>query len=51
VVFECKNQILGWDGHLLDGTMAQPGTYIWILEFFDFMGQPHRQEGSVVLIF
>ena len=50
VVFECKNQILGWDGHLLDGTMAQSGTYIWILEFFDFMNQPHRQEGSVVLI-
>ena len=51
VVFECKNLISGWDGRLPDGSMAQPGTYIWILEFNDFMGKSHRQEGSVVLIF
>ena len=51
VVFECKNLINGWDGHLPDGSMAPPGTYIWILEFNDFMGKSHRQEGSVVLIF
>jgi len=51
VVFECKNQILGWDGHLTDGSMAQPGTYIWILEFTDFLGKPHRQEGSVALLY
>jgi hypothetical protein len=51
VVFECKNEIKGWDGSLSNGTMAQPGNYIWILEFTDFLGMPHRQMGSVMLVY
>ena len=50
VVFECKNEIKGWDGKLSNGSMAQPGNYIWILEFIDFLGKAHRQMGTVTLI-
>jgi len=51
VVFECKNEIRGWDGKLKNGTMAQAGNYIWILEFTDFLGQKHRQMGNVMLFY
>ncbi|MCX6221576.1 MAG: PKD domain-containing protein [Bacteroidia bacterium] len=50
VVFECKNEIKGWDGRLSDGSMAQVGNYIWILEFIDFLGKAHRQTGTVMLL-
>ncbi len=50
VVFDCKNEIKGWDGKLSDGSTAQPGNYIWILEFIDFLGKAHRQTGTVTLI-
>jgi hypothetical protein len=51
VVFECKNEIKGWDGKLSNGTYAQPGNYIWILEFVDFLGKSHRQMGTVMLVY
>ncbi|MCK9639154.1 MAG: PKD domain-containing protein [Prolixibacteraceae bacterium] len=50
VVFECKNEIKGWDGRLSNGSMAPVGNYIWILEFVDFLGMAHRQSGTVMLI-
>lgn len=51
VVFECKNEIKGWDGLLSNGVMAQPGNYIWILDFIDFLGKKHRQTGTVMLVY
>lgn len=51
VVFECKNEIKGWDGLLSNGVMAQPGNYIWILDFIDFLGKRHRQTGTVMLVY
>ena len=51
VVFECKNEIKGWNGKLSNGTYAQLGNYIWILEFTDFLGKAHRQTGTVMLIY
>jgi PKD repeat protein len=51
VVFECRNEIKGWDGRMTNGAMAQSGNYIWILEFIDFLGKAHRQTGTVMLIF
>jgi hypothetical protein len=51
VVFECHNEIKAWDGKLINGTMAQSGNYIWILEFTDFLGRKHRQMGSVMLVY
>ncbi len=51
VVFECKNEIKGWDGTLLNGSYAQAGNYVWILEFTDFLGKQHRQMGTVTLLY
>lgn len=51
VVFESKNEIKGWDGRMADGNYAPAGNYIWILECVDFLGLPHRQTGSLTLIF
>lgn len=51
VIFECKNEIKGWDGKLSNGKMAPPGNYVWILEFRDFLGLPHRQSGTVLLFY
>ncbi|HWR99311.1 MAG TPA: gliding motility-associated C-terminal domain-containing protein, partial [Prolixibacteraceae bacterium] len=51
VIFECKDEILGWNGQLSNGTMAPPGNYIWILEFTDFLGKGHRQMGTVMVVY
>jgi PKD repeat protein len=51
IVFECKNDIRGWDGKMTNGNYAPSGNYIWILECFDFLGRPHRQSGSLTLVF
>jgi PKD repeat protein len=51
LVFECKNEIKGWNGKLVNGNWAQAGNYIWILDFTDFLGEVHRQMGTVTLIY
>ncbi|MCE1200016.1 MAG: PKD domain-containing protein, partial [Marinilabiliales bacterium] len=50
-VFECHNEVKGWDGKMPNGTYAPAGNYIWLLECFDFLGRPHKQSGSLTLIF
>jgi len=51
VVFECKNEIKGWNGKTSDGSMAPTGNYVWILEFRDILGKTHRQMGTVMLLY
>ena len=51
VVFECRNVVKAWDGKMTNGNFAPAGNYIWILECFDFLGRPHRQSGSLTLLF
>jgi streptomycin 6-kinase len=51
VIFECKNEVRGWNGQLSNGRMAPPGNYIWILEFVDFLGKAHRQTGTVMVVY
>ena len=51
VVFECRNEAIGWDGKLSNGTLAPVGTYVWTLDFVDFQGKAHRQSGAVMLIY
>lgn len=51
VVFECRNEVKGWDGKMTNGSFAPAGNYIWILDFFDFLGRPHRQSGSLTLVY
>jgi len=51
IVFECKNEIKAWDGKMSNGNYAPVGNYIWILDCYDFLGRPHRQSGSLTLVF
>ncbi len=51
IVFECRNEIKGWDGKLTNGNYAPSGNYIWILECIDTIGRPHRQTGSLALVY
>jgi len=51
IVFEAKDEIKGWDGHMKDGSFAPAGTYLWVLNYFDFLDQKHRQTGSVTVIY
>ncbi len=51
VVFQCKNEIVGWNGRLSNGSWAPAGNYVWILDFIDFQGKSHRQMGTVMLLF
>jgi hypothetical protein len=51
VVFEVKDEIVGWDGRMKNGDWAPSGSYVWVLYFTDFLGRKHRQTGSVTLVF
>ena len=51
IVFEAKDEIKGWNGQMQNGSFATAGTYVWILDFSDFLGRRHRQTGTVTLIY
>jgi len=51
IVFEAKGEIKGWNGQTPNGSMAPAGTYVWILDFYDFLGRRHRQTGTVTVVY
>ena len=51
VVFDVKDEIKGWDGHMLNGSFAPAGVYVWVLDYTDFLGRKHRQTGTVTLVY
>ena len=51
VVFEARNEFKGWNGQMANGSYAQPGVYLWLLEYSDFLGRRHKQTGTVTLIY
>ena len=51
IVFETRDEIKGWDGRMLDGTLAPVSTYVWILDFVDFLGRQHHQSGTVTIVY
>lgn len=51
LVYECKDQLLGWDGKTQNGILAPPGNYVWLLYYQDFLGKFHNQNGSVTVIY
>lgn len=51
IVFETRNEIKGWDGKLKNGNYAPAGSYLWKLDFTDFLGRRHRQTGTVTLLY
>ncbi|PTN09646.1 PKD domain-containing protein [Mangrovibacterium marinum] len=50
-MFESTDKAVGWDGRMKNGRFAPPGVYVWILNFNDVMDKPHRQKGTVTLVF
>ncbi|MGM0620964.1 MAG: PKD domain-containing protein, partial [Bacteroidota bacterium] len=51
VIFESNSQENGWDGSMKNGDYAPAGVYSWVIEYYDFLGEKHAQQGTVTLIF
>lgn len=51
VIYECNDELKGWNGRLTDGSLAPVGNYLWLLSYEDFLGKYHNQSGMVTLIF
>lgn len=51
VVFESDSQQTGWNGKMKNSNFAPTGVYIWVLQYTDFTGEKHTQQGSVTLLY
>jgi len=49
-VFESSNPETGWDGKMRNGILAEPGVFVWIVEYSDVQGYGHQQKGTVMLV-
>ncbi|HAQ20876.1 MAG TPA: hypothetical protein DCR40_16835 [Prolixibacteraceae bacterium] len=49
-VFESKNPETGWDGKMKNGTLAESGVFVWIVQYADVQGYAHQQKGTVMLV-
>jgi gliding motility-associated-like protein len=51
VIFESESQEKGWNGTMKNGQNAPAGVYSWVIQYFDFLGKKHNQQGTVTLLF
>lgn len=51
LIFESENEYKAWDGKMDNGQSAPAGAYIWVLNYVDFLGKSHRQNGTVSLLY
>ncbi len=51
VIFESETQERGWDGSMKNGQNAPSGVYSWVIQYYDFLGKKHNQQGTITLIF
>ncbi len=51
LIFESRSQEKGWNGAMRSGENAPPGVYPWVIEYFDVLGEKHRQQGTVTVVF
>lgn len=51
MVFESNSQQIGWNGKIKNDNYAPAGVYTWALQYNDFRGEKHKQQGAVSLIF
>jgi len=51
VIFESESQEKGWNGTMKNGRNAPAGVYSWVIQYFDFLGKKHNQQGTVTLLF
>ncbi len=49
--FESERQSNGWDGKMKNGNFAPAGVYTCIIQYRDFLGKNHEQQGVVTLVF
>jgi len=49
-IFETSNPETGWDGKMRNGTLAEPGIFVWIVQYSDVQGFGHQQKGTVMLV-
>lgn len=50
-IFESDSQNVGWDGKMQSDNFAPAGVYTWVLQYTDFRGEKHKQQGIVTLVF
>ena len=51
LIFQSNTQQQGWDGKMQNGKFAPAGVYTWVLNYYDFSGDLHKQKGNVTLLF
>lgn len=51
IIFESNSQEKGWDGKMKNSNFAPTGVYNWVIQYIDFRGERHKQQGSVTLLF
>jgi len=51
IIFESESQEIGWNGKMKNGRNAPAGIYTWGLQYFDFLGNKHNQQGTVTLLY
>ncbi len=50
-IFTSNSQETGWNGRMKNGKYAPTGIYTWIIQYNDFLGKSHKQQGNVTLLF
>ncbi|MBL7749995.1 MAG: gliding motility-associated C-terminal domain-containing protein, partial [Chitinophagaceae bacterium] len=49
LVFQTQDHRIGWDGKI-NGQIPPTGTFVWVAEGIDYLGQRILRKGTVVLI-
>jgi PKD repeat protein len=49
-VFETNDPEKGWTGAMTNHSKAEPGIYVWIVQYTDIQGFGHTQKGTVMLV-
>ena len=50
-IFTSYRQEDGWNGRMQNGNFAPAGVYTWVIQYNDFTGKSHKQQGNVTLLF
>ncbi|WP_167618325.1 PKD domain-containing protein [Maribellus sediminis] len=50
MIFESNSQNLGWDGKMKNDELAPAGVYTWVIQYTDFTGEKHKQQGTLTLL-
>lgn len=50
IIFESNSQKIGWNGKMKNDNYAPAGVYTWVLQYTDFRGKKHKQQGTITLV-